>query len=151
MKVICSRNSLISSQDWDCPSCGHEASYGVLGVNDDHYLRKCRLCNHGNCYHLPKLKKRIVYVDQFALSLMMKVLDPDRKGQKRAAVDPFYRKLFEQLDRLGKLMLMVCPYSPIHQIESKGLAKLASPEDIQSDKDAEGVVFRERFEKVRGL
>jgi hypothetical protein len=63
----------------------------------------------------PHLKK-VIYVDQFGISDMMKAVDAKARGHKR--VDPFWLRLFEALERVCKLQLAVCPSSPIHREES---------------------------------
>ena len=78
-----------------------------------HYVRRCIDCSFDESLPLPEIKKRIIYLDQFVISNMMKELDP-------ADTNPhsFYRPLFEKLDRLSKLQLVVCPESPIQDYES---------------------------------
>ena len=49
---------------------------------------------------------------------MMKELDPDRPSTAKGANQGYYRKLFEQLDRLSKLQLAVFPNSPVQDSES---------------------------------
>lgn len=63
----------------------------------------------------PHLKK-VIYLDQFAISEIVNAIDPQSKAHKR--VDPFWRQAFEALERVSKLQLVVCPWSPIHQDES---------------------------------
>lgn len=82
-------------------------------ICDHHYVRRCISCWFDQSLPLSPLKKRIIYLDQFVISNMMKELDPTNA---RAA--GFYRSLFEKLDRLSKLQLIVCPYSPIQDHES---------------------------------
>lgn len=95
-----------------CPKCGAEA-FGVLMVCDYHYCRRCRNCLHPRGYEpparfpLPNLSKSVVYLDQMAISNMMKALNPSAKGHDRAVRDGFWRPLFEKLDRLSKLQLLV--------------------------------------------
>ncbi len=98
---------------WTCPDCGTEGTFGVLTVCDRHYVRRCIHCWFDQRLPLPALKKRIIYLDQFVISNMMKELDP-ASGQ----LPGFYRSLFERLDRLSKLQLVVCPDSPIQDHES---------------------------------
>lgn len=62
----------------------------------------------------------------------------NRKG------NPFYSVLFRLLERLGKLMLIACPWSPLHQIESKGIEQFS-----EGGEDLAG--FGQRFEKHRHL
>jgi hypothetical protein len=63
----------------------------------------------------PHLKK-VIYLDQFAISEIVNAIDPQSKAHTR--VDPFWRQAFEALERVSKLQLVVCPWSPIHQDES---------------------------------
>ena len=55
--------------------------------------------------------KKVVYLDQFVISEIVNAIDPPR-------VDPFWRQVFEALERVSKLQLVVCPWSPIHRDES---------------------------------
>lgn len=104
-----------------CPQCGAE-EYGVLHVGDTRCERRCRACWHTATVYLPEIKKKIVYVDQFAFSNIMKVLSPDMKGHERATAEPFWKELFEILSVVCHLQLVVCPDSREHEQES-----LASP------------------------
>lgn len=63
----------------------------------------------------PHLKK-VIYLDQFAISEIVNAIDPQAKAHRR--VDPFWRQVFEALERVSKLQLVVCPWSPIHEDES---------------------------------
>jgi hypothetical protein len=102
-----------------CPKCSAE-QFGVLMVSGNHYIRRCRerTCWYTQTIQLPELKKRIIYLDQFAISNMMKTLNPVVKGHERAAVDPFWRELFEMLNVVCRLQLAVCPDSDEHRNES---------------------------------
>jgi hypothetical protein len=103
----------VHSPFWTCPDCGAEGKFGVLMVCDRHYIRRCINCWFDQRLPLPALKKRIIYLDQFVISNMMKELDPASEH-----IPGFYRSLFERLDRLSKLQLIVCPDSPIQDHES---------------------------------
>lgn len=61
------------------------------------------------------IRKRIVYLDQFAISEMAKVLHPNTKDK----VPQFWRDLYGRLDRLVKLQVIVCPTSRFHDTESR--------------------------------
>jgi hypothetical protein len=104
-----------------CPKCGKDA-YGVLSVSDTRCVRRCRECWHTGTQYLPKIRKKIVYIDQSAFSNIMKVLSPREKGHERAASEPFWTELFEILSVVCHLQLVACPDSREHQHES-----LASP------------------------
>jgi hypothetical protein len=96
-----------------CPKCGRERTFGLLAIYARHYVRRCIDCSFDESLPLPEIKKRIIYLDQFVISNMMKELDPANTN-----AHPFYRPLFEKLDRLSKLQLIVCPESPIQDYES---------------------------------
>jgi hypothetical protein len=63
----------------------------------------------------PHLKK-VVYLDQFVISEIVNSIDPQSRAHTR--VKPFWRQVFEALERVSKLQLIVCPWSPIHRDES---------------------------------
>jgi len=113
----------ISSPYIKCPKCGKE-SFGILMICDHHYCRRCRECFYPRgtessaSYPLPKLDKKIIYVDQFAISNMMKSLNPQTKAYQKGRLDGFWIRLFERLDSLCKLQLIICPVSDFHTNES---------------------------------
>src|SRR5277367_5633765 len=100
-----------------CPKCGGQ-EFGVLGLRRTACQRRCRECFHRADFPLPALKKKIVYIDQFAFSNIMKVLDPNVKGHERATADPFWRRLFETLSVVCHIQMVACPDSREHQHES---------------------------------
>ena len=106
-----------------CPKCGKE-SFGILMICDYHYCRRCKECffprgtEPAASYPLPELNKKIIYVDQFAISNMMKALNPKTKTHKKGTLDKFWVNLFERLDSLCKLQLAICPDSDFHTDES---------------------------------
>jgi hypothetical protein len=57
---------------------------------------------------LPQVVKKVIYIDQFALSNMVKCKS-----------DPFWGDLHAQLLDLAAKNLVTCPYSPIHEEESR--------------------------------
>src|SRR5262245_6670065 len=63
----------------------------------------------------PHLKK-VIYLDQFAISEMVKAVDTRSNAHKR--VDPIWRQVLKALERVCKLQLVVCPWSSIHRDES---------------------------------
>jgi hypothetical protein len=80
-----------------CPNCSAE-QYGVIDVGRNKCTRRCRDCLYSGTVDLPELKKKIVYIDQFAISNLMKLLSPEVKGHERAASEPFWNELFEMLE-----------------------------------------------------
>jgi hypothetical protein len=99
-----------------CPKCGAQ-KYGVLSVRA-YCTRRCRECLHKGEVNLPEIKKKIVYIDQFAFSNIMKLLSPDVKGHKRTSAEPFWKELFETLAVVRHLQLIACPDSKEHEYES---------------------------------
>lgn len=102
-----------------CPKCGKK-EFGVLMINSYNYVRRCAECRHDESYPLPALSRKVIYIDQFAISDMMKSINPHLGKMNK--VDPFFKILFEKLDKLNKLQLIICPDSQSHFNES-----LASP------------------------
>lgn len=114
-RVKISRAMFISEPYLVCPKCQNK-TFGVLSIYDKRYIRECKTCWHHEDIKLPAIIKKIVYIDQFALSEMMKALHegPGSEGQKRKK----WFEFFERLDRARKLQLIVCPISTSHQYES---------------------------------
>lgn len=99
-----------------CPKCGCEECFGVLMIGGTQYTRRCRECWYDEKFPLPEVHKRVVYLDQMAISNMTKLLHPVL-GRGRA-IDPFWRELFERIDVLCKLQVLICPESQTHREES---------------------------------
>jgi hypothetical protein len=100
-----------------CPKCSKQ-EYGVLHVGGNRCERRCRACWHTATTYLPEIRKKIVYIDQFAFSNIMKFLSPEVKGHERAASEPFWKELFEMLGVVCHLQLVACPDSREHEYES---------------------------------
>ena len=109
--------SLIRPPFVRCPNCAQE-TFGILTIQGLNYFKRCRACFHSQMFRLPSLRKKVIYLDQFALSNIMKALNPDTKAYKRG-VDPFWITLFKKIDNLCKLQLIVCPESNVHEKESR--------------------------------
>jgi hypothetical protein len=99
-----------------CPNCGRPDSFGVLMINATSMVRRCRECWYDQQFPLPDVDKTIVYLDQMAISNMTKILHPEL-GVGRE-IDPFWREMFERIDLLSKLQVLVCPDSQTHREES---------------------------------
>ncbi len=122
-QVVISPRDFIHEPYISCPFCGKE-SFGVLMVRSDSYLRRCAECfrPHGHerpaVYPLPPLNKKIIYIDQMGISNMMKALNPETRAGRSGPISRFWLDLFERLDVLAKLQLIVCPDSIFHEWES---------------------------------
>ena len=107
---------LITGPFHPCPRC-EEVQLGTLSVSDNVHARRCRNCFHDEEERLPPLAKKLVYLDQMVVSDIAKKLDPVWR-EKKPHVGDFWLEAFDRIDRLVKLQLIVCPYSPIHEEES---------------------------------
>jgi hypothetical protein len=124
-----------------CFTCGQN-EFGILGIHDTSYTRRCRHCLHMMTFGLPELKKKVIYIDQFAISNIMKVLNPDAKGHERTAAEPFWRELYETLDVVCHLQLAVCPDSKEHDYESLTWAEFYQPLKHTYEHFSGGVTFQ---------
>lgn len=125
-----------------CPKCSKQ-EFGVLSIYGDRYTRRCRECWHTQSYKLPKLKKKTVYLDQMAISGMMKLLHPKIEARRKAKIKPVWKKLFEKLDRLVKLQLIICPDSSTHLRESLVMAGYYQPLRRMYEQLSNGVSFQD--------
>jgi len=89
-------------------------------IGGGHYLnRRCRTCLYqGAPESLPELNKKVIYIDQFAISNMMKAINPKTRAYQKGSLDPFYYDLFQVLYKLCKMQQLVCPTSFFHTRES---------------------------------
>jgi len=101
----------------DCPKC-REHEFGVLHIHDHNYTRRCRSCWYTLTFVLPELRKKVIYLDQFVFSNIMKMLSAETPGHNRAKAEPLWRELFESLDVLCRMQLVICPDSTEHHDES---------------------------------
>lgn len=100
-----------------CPQCG-SPEFGVYGVHGHMYRRRCRACWHGQEVPLWPLSRKIIYIDQFAISDMMKTLNSEHPRHQAARRNPFWLQLFERLSRLRNLQFAIFPHSDVHRVES---------------------------------
>lgn len=131
---------LIAGPFQPCPRCG-EVQLGTLSVRDNVHARRCRNCFHHEEKRLPPLAKKLIYLDQMVLSEIAKKLDPVWREEKRHT-DDFWLEAFYRLERLVKLQLIVCPDSPIHEVESSFLEPYESALRRLYKHLASGVILR---------
>lgn len=99
-----------------CPQCG-QVQIGTSSVEKNVHIRRCRNCYHRETERLPPLEKKLIYLDQMVLSSIARELDPVWREQTSSR-DGYWLEAFDQLDRLVKLQMIVCPESIIHEEES---------------------------------
>lgn len=88
-----------------CPSCGKK-SFGNVDVYGSHVLRGCGACEYKDRVPLPPVKKKIIYLDQFFLSLAF------RQSNAR------FVEAAELIKKLASFQLLVAPYSTVHEDET---------------------------------
>ena len=109
---------MISPPFTTCPKCGQE-EFGVLYISADDYLRRCRACWHKQAFPLPKLRKKIIYLDQFVVSNLMKLDNPELQQSDRLVKETFWADLRSLLVQLRQMQLICCPTSGSHEVESR--------------------------------
>jgi len=110
--------SMIRGPFRDCPRCG-ENRYGILSVHAKHYVRRCRDCRHTSDHlRLPPLNKKVIYLDQFVISEMAKVNEPNLRKNLERPVNKIWPKMLEKLQLLIRAQMVVCPGSECHFFES---------------------------------
>jgi hypothetical protein len=68
---------------------------------------------------LPKLNKKIIYLDQYVVSNLMKLDNPVHQRNASLKTNPFWQELRDLLMELRRLQLIVCPDSASHVSESR--------------------------------
>jgi hypothetical protein len=109
---------LISPPWKTCPACGKD-KFGVSIISGSRLMRRCRNCWYKQNYRLPELRKKIIYLDQFVISNLMKLEHPATKGHAAVAADPFWRELHDIVFQLRNLQMICCPDSGSHEGESR--------------------------------
>ena len=109
---------LISPPWRTCPACGKD-KFGVSNISGSRLMRRCRDCWHKQDYRLPELRKKIIYLDQFVISNLMKLENPATKGHTTVAADRFWHELHDLLFQLRNLQMICCPDSGSHEEESR--------------------------------
>jgi|WetSurMetagenome_2_1015567.scaffolds.fasta_scaffold00073_21 hypothetical protein len=90
----------------DCPSCKSKNCYGNVSINQDHVLQGCGRCNYESRVFLPKIHKKVIYLDQFFFSHAF-------KGK-----DTRFLPAAERIKRMTHLQLLAAPYSSVHEDET---------------------------------
>jgi len=116
------RRDFISGPYKICPNqeCATDNTFGVfMSIEGARaYTRECYRCGHQQDFALPEIKKKIVYLDQFVVSNLIKLLDKSHSSHMRIKSDPFWETLFVKLERACKSQAIVCPDSFYHRDES---------------------------------
>jgi hypothetical protein len=90
----------------DCERCHRRGSLALVMNTGLNLLFQCTGCRCEVAYSLPVVAKKVVYLDQFVLSNIVKA--------KEARWEPLHARLVE----LAAMQLIVCPFSEVHREES---------------------------------
>jgi hypothetical protein len=101
-----------------CPECRTEGAFRVILVSGRGYTRRCQKCDARQRFPLPPIARQLIYLDQFAISDMLKAVNPELRANPKGRADPFWIELSETLRRLLRLQLIACPQSEFHEQES---------------------------------
>jgi len=116
------RRDFISGPYRKCPNgeCSRDNTFGVfMNIEGAHaYTRECYVCGHQQNFPLPEIKKKIVYIDQFVVSNLVKLLDKTHPSHVKVKSDSFWENLFIKLEKAYKSQAIICPDSFYHQDES---------------------------------
>lgn len=99
----------------DCWKCKGKETFGVLSIGGDSVTKRCTICRYSHFEQLPKLDKRVIYVDQFAFSELHKLRAGTRTVDKWT---PFWGKVDALLNEAALLQQIVLPQSNIHHNET---------------------------------
>lgn len=90
----------------DCPGCGARNKFGNVDVYSAYIFRGCGVCRYNEHIPLPKLKKKVLYLDQFFFSHAF-------RGKDERFIDAARR-----IRKLTYDQQLVVPFSSIHEEET---------------------------------
>lgn len=108
------RDPFLSPPYVECPHCGTKDGFGVLMVNARNYVRRCHECRGTEAISLPPVSRRLIYLDELALSNLAKARNA---GAPTFDDEEFWAVVLERLSRLVRLQLVGCPRSNFHEEE----------------------------------
>jgi hypothetical protein len=100
-----------------CPFCSYE-EFGVWTVEGRTCTRTCRRCQYHEGRTLRPITKRLIYLDQFAITNILHAYRPETRRSPGRKVDPFWIDLAERIFHLGAWQFLACPHTLIHLEES---------------------------------
>ena len=92
-----------------CPKCS-KPYFGVLNVGGTQYVRRCNECDYSQRFKLLKPNKRLVYIDQYAISFDAKM--PTGRSHKK------WPEIKRAIEHSLHMEAIACPYSEFHENES---------------------------------
>lgn len=117
-KVIFDPRDLIGPPYTDCPFCCIKNSFGILSIHTSSFIKRCKSCFKDRCFYLPKISKRVLYLDQFVISNLMIVRNKGLDSYKRLNDKDFWEEFDVKLTDAIRKQRIVCPSSSFHEDES---------------------------------
>jgi len=101
---------------FDCQRCGAASTFGILHIGDKRLSQRCSRCRFTVPTSLPALDKKVIYLDQFAISNVYKI----RAGEtlKQPLVHDFWVEFDRRITRAQMSQAAIFPASDIHKDET---------------------------------
>ena len=93
-----------------CPRC-HKKAFRRLDIFGDSIMWKCKKCAETGREKLFRIEKKIIYLDQFGYSNILKSTLRNNNDK--------WNKLGDRIRELVEDQIIVCPYSTVHQTETE--------------------------------
>jgi hypothetical protein len=116
----------------------------MLSVSRNTAHARCTTCFGDWQWPLPPLRKQVIYIDQNALSEMMKALNAASRSHGK--VNPTWLELYRRLARLVQMQVIVCPVSEYHERESRFAHQMQAALERLSVHLADGMQFKRSLE-----
>lgn len=97
-----------------CSACGMN-TFGLLRAGGHSLTMRCSNCRFTATEQLPNLEKKVIYLDQFAFSLLFKI---ESGGRLNPGHERFGKELYERLRHLVLRQQIILPHSDIHRDET---------------------------------
>jgi hypothetical protein len=94
-----------------CPRCKN-VSFGILSVGGNSVTKRCKDCRYSHDEVLPDLDKRVVYLDQFAVSELYKTKSKTRRPG--APSEQFWQDCYTLANRAYLRQQVIFPASNLH-------------------------------------
>lgn len=99
-----------------CPKCGQPDTFGILSVGGNLVTRRCKACRYSHSEGLPTLDKKVIYLDQFAISGLYRVKSGTMPLNANSRA--FWVEAEKQVNRAYLLQQAIFPASNIHDSET---------------------------------
>lgn len=99
-----------------CPKCLADDAFGILWVGGNSLTRRCKRCSHKLYYDLPNLNKKVIYLDQNAISNIFRI--SSQNATRSGNNDTLWNKITDLSRRTFLLQQTVFPLSDIHRDET---------------------------------